>query len=159
MSSKENKYTSILSQVKGLLKHEDDLTANLGNITALLQDELGFFWTGFYRIDKKINSLVLNIFSGPLACTKIAFGKGVCGEVWKNKNLQIVKNVDDHPNHIACSSLSKSEIVVPISINNEVVGVLDIDSDKYSYFDEIDAKYLEELCNLILVKYPNLFLI
>ncbi len=142
--TKEEKYKAILPQIFALIEHEDDLIANLANVSAVLKETFNFFWVGFYLVKK--DELVLGPFQGSLACTRIAFGKGVCGAAWKQKETILVPDVDLFPGHIACSSLSRSEIVVPISKIGEIVAVLDVDSDKENDFDLIDKKYLEELC-------------
>jgi GAF domain-containing protein len=142
--TKEEKYQAILPQIFALIEHEDDLIANLANVSAVLKETFNFFWVGFYLVKK--DELVLGPFQGSLACTRIAFGKGVCGAAWKQKETILVPDVDLFPGHIACSSLSRSEIVVPISKVGEIVAVLDVDSDKENDFDLIDKKYLEELC-------------
>ena len=137
-------YASLLPQIKALVSGETDMIANLANVSAALKESFGFFWVGFYL--RKENELVLGPFQGPIACTRIQKGKGVCGSSWEQKKTLIVPNVDEFPGHIACSSMSKSEIVVPIIKNNDVIGVLDVDSDKFDDFDEIDKLYLTELC-------------
>ena len=145
--SKEEKYKSLLAQIKALTEGEDDLVANLANIASALYFGMGFFWVGFYIV--RNDELVLGPFHGPIACTRIQYSKGVCGTAWQNKETIIVPNVDDFPGHIACSSDSKSEIVVCSVKNDKVQFILDIDSDKLSDFDEIDKRYLEELINFI----------
>lgn len=142
-SSKEDLYISLSPQIKSLIEGEVDLVANLANVAAALKEAFNFFWVGFYIV--KNNQLVLGPFQGPIACTRIAYGKGVCGTSWKDKKTIIVDDVNQFPGHIACSSLSQSEIVVPIIRNNEVVAVLDVDSDELSQFDKIDKKYLSEI--------------
>jgi GAF domain-containing protein len=142
-SSKEDLYISLSPQIKSLIEGEVDLVANLANVAAALKEAFNFFWVGFYIV--KNNQLVLGPFQGPIACTRIAYGKGVCGTSWKDKKTIIVDDVNQFPGHIACSSLSQSEIVVPIIRNNEVVAVLDVDSDELSQFDEIDKKYLSKI--------------
>jgi GAF domain-containing protein len=142
-ASKEEQYQSLLPQIQALVAHEPDLIANLANIAAVLKAAFGFFWVGFYLV--KENELVLGPFQGPLACTRIAFGKGVCGTAWKERRTIVVPDVAQFPGHIACSSESKSEIVIPIFKEGEVTGVLDIDSDHLNAFDAIDAEYLEKL--------------
>ncbi len=142
-SSKEDLYISLSPQIKSLIEGEVDLVANLANVAAALKEAFNFFWVGFYIV--KNNQLVLGPFQGPVACTRIAYGKGVCGTSWKDKKTIIVDDVNQFPGHIACSSLSQSEIVVPIIRNNEVVAVLDVDSDELSQFDEIDKKYLSKI--------------
>lgn len=141
--SKEEKYKSLLPQIKALIGGERDMIANMANITSALHFGMGFFWVGFYLV--KENELVLGPFHGPVACTRIQFGKGVCGTAWKNKETIIVPDVDQFPGHIACSSDSKSEIVLCGVKNGEVQFVLDVDSDQLNDFDEVDKKFLEEL--------------
>ena len=145
--NKEEKYQSILPQIKALLQGEDDLIANLGNISAALKEQFNFFWVGFYLI--KDNELVLGPFQGSVACTRIALNRGVCGTAWAKNETLIVPNVDEFPGHIACSSLSKSEIVIPFELDNKIAGVFDIDSDELDQFDEIDEKYLKEILSFI----------
>lgn len=143
ISSKEDVYISLLPQIKALIEGETDLVANLANVTAALKEAFDFFWVGFYIV--KDNQLVLGPFQGPIACTRISHGKGVCGTSWKENRTIIVDDVNKFPGHIACSSMSQSEIVIPIVKNNEVVAVLDVDSDQLSQFDKIDQKYLSEI--------------
>ena len=138
---KEEKYKSLLPQIQALTGKERDLIANLANIAAALKQTFGFFWVGFYLV--KGDELILGPFQGPVACTRIPFGKGVCGTALKERRTIIVPDVEQFPGHIACNSESKSEIVVPLFVNDEIIGVLDIDSDSLNDFDEIDAKYLE----------------
>lgn len=146
--TKEDKYETLLPQLHALVKGESDLTANLANIAAALKQTFCFFWVGFYLV--KENELVLGPFQGPLACTRIAFGKGVCGTAWKNAATLLVEDVDKFPGHIACSSESKSEIVVPFfSKDGKVAGVLDIDEDKHAMFGPTDKFYLEKLAGLL----------
>jgi GAF domain-containing protein len=145
--SKEEQYLNLLPQIKGLLHGEDDLVANLANICAALKEQFGFFWVGFYLI--KNEELVLGPFQGPVACTRIKKGRGVCGAAWERNEILIVPDVEKFPGHIACSSISKSEIVLPIRNNNEVIGVLDVDSELLNHFDLTDAKYLEKIIELI----------
>lgn len=143
-ATKEEKYQSILPQILALVDGEKDLVANMANVCAALKYGMDFFWVGFYLV--KDNQLVLGPFQGPVACTRINLGKGVCGTSWKNNEVIIVDDVDQFPGHIACSSLSKSEIVLPIyNSNNEIIGVLDIDSDEYKTFDKIDEEYLKQV--------------
>jgi len=137
-------YASLLPQIKALVEGETDSTANLANVSAALKEAFGFFWVGFYLI--KEDQLVLGPFQGPIACTRIHFGKGVCGSAWEQKKIVVVPDVDAFPGHIACSSLSKSEIVVPLLQNDLVIGVLDVDSDRLDDFDDVDASSLNELC-------------
>ena len=147
-STKEEKYKQLLPQIKALLTGEDDAVANMANVCAALKYGLNFFWVGFYLV--KNNQLVLGPFQGPVACTRINNGKGVCGTAWQKAQTLIVPNVDEFEGHIACSSLTKSEIVIPIfDKNNTVIGVLDVDSDELNSFDAIDEKYLKEVLNLI----------
>jgi len=145
--TKEEKYQTLLSQIPGLVSGEPDLTANLANISSVLHQTFGFLWTGFYLV--KDNQLVLGPFQGPVACTRINYGKGVCGKAWEQGITLVVPDVDQFPGHIACSSLSKSEIVIPFFQSNKMMGVLDVDSDEYNSFDEIDAKYLAEILFLL----------
>ncbi|HEY8915660.1 MAG TPA: GAF domain-containing protein [Chitinophaga sp.] len=144
---KTAQYHSLLPQIKGLLDGEPDLVANLANIAAALKEQFGWFWVGFYLV--KQNELVLGPFQGPVACTRIQHGRGVCGSSWAQAKTLIVPDVEKFPGHIACSSLSRSEIVIPIIRNSEVVGVLDVDSEHLDHFDATDAKYLEEIIALI----------
>lgn len=147
--TKQEQYTSLIPQIKGLLTGEPDLIANLANVTAALKEQFGWLWVGFYLV--KDNELVLGPFQGPVACTRIRKGKGVCGTSWTEKKTLIVPDVEQFPGHIACSSLSRSEIVVPIIRNNEVVGVLDVDSEHYDTYDETDKQYLEEIVDLLII--------
>ena len=147
-NSKEEKYQSLLPQIKSLLGGESDMIANMANICAALKYGFNYLWVGFYLI--KENQLVLGPFQGPIACTRINMGKGVCGTAWKNNETIIVDDVDQFPGHIACSSLSKSEIVLPIyNTQNEIIGVLDIDSECYQSFDNIDKLYLNQIIELL----------
>lgn len=146
-STKEDVYISLTPQIKALIEGEVDLVANLANVAAALKEAFDFFWVGFYIV--KNNQLVLGPFQGPIACTRIGYGKGVCGTSWKENKTIIVADVNEFPGHIACSSLSQSEIVVPIARNNEVLAVLDVDSDKLSQFDEVDQKYLSQIVEYI----------
>ncbi len=142
--SKEEQYKNLLPQVKALLEGESDLTANLANMVAALKETFGFFWVGFYLV--KDNELVLAPFQGPVACTRIGRGKGVCGTAWEQQQTIVVPNVETFPGHIACSSRSRSEIVLPLKAKDgTIVGVLDVDSDRLNNFDEVDAFYLERL--------------
>lgn len=145
--TKEEVYQSLFPQLQALLEDESDIVANMANLAAALKEAFNFFWVGFYIV--KDEQLVLGPFQGPIACTRINFGRGVCGTSWKEKRTIIVPDVEQFPGHIACSSLSKSEIVVPLFKNNEVVAVLDVDSEFLNHFDEIDAKYLSEIAVLI----------
>ena len=141
--TKEEKYQEITPQIQALVAGETDLIANMANIAAVLHSAFHFWWTGFYLV--KGNELVLGPFQGPIACTRIPYGKGVCGAAWAHDKTIIVPNVHDFPGHIACSSESKSEIVVPIRQNDKVIAVLDIDSADYNTFDAIDQTYLEKI--------------
>lgn len=142
--SKEEQYRSLLPQIKALLEGEEDVIANLANTAAVLKEAFGFFWVGFYLV--KQGELVLGPFQGPVACTRIRKGRGVCGTAWQAAITQLVSDVDAFPGHIACSSSSRSEIVVPLQKEDgQVWGVLDVDSDQLNGFDEIDQKYLELL--------------
>ncbi|MEX2484897.1 MAG: GAF domain-containing protein [Brumimicrobium sp.] len=143
-ADKKSTYESLIPQLKALCEGEPNRIANLANITAGLKEAFNFFWVGFYLIDK--NELVLGPFQGPVACTRIQKGKGVCGTSWAEAKTIVVPDVDKFPGHIACSSVSKSEIVVPLIKNNEVIGVLDIDSNKLDDFDVIDEQQLNALC-------------
>lgn len=145
--TKEDQYQSLLPQIKGLLEGENDLIANLANVCAALKEQFNWLWVGFYLV--KEDQLVLGPFQGPVACTRIRKGKGVCGTSWEKKQTLIVPDVEAFPGHIACSSLSKSEIVVPLIRNSEVVAVLDVDSDQSDQFDETDQNYLEKIIALI----------
>jgi GAF domain-containing protein len=145
--TKEEQYQSIIQQIKGLVTGEDDLVANLANISAALKEQFGWLWVGFYLVKKY--ELVLGPFQGPVACTRIKKGRGVCGSSWEQAQTIIVPDVEDFPGHIACSSESKSEIVVPIIVENEVVGVLDVDSSELDQFDELDAQYLDQVLQLV----------
>ena len=141
--TKEERYEELLPRAQALLEGEDDLIARMANLAALLHSEFGFWWTGFYRVAGDV--LVLGPFQGPVACTRIPFGKGVCGSAWKRGGTIVVPDVDAFPGHIACSGESRSEIVVPVFRDGAVCAVLDIDSRELSTFDEVDAKYLEKL--------------
>jgi L-methionine (R)-S-oxide reductase len=146
-TDKRKQYQSLIPQIEALLYGEPDLIANQANICAALKEQFQWFWIGFYMV--KGGELVLAPFQGPVACTRIAKGKGVCGAAWEQGKTLIVPDVDAFPGHIACSSLSRSEIVMPIYHNNEVIGVLDVDSEELDQFDEIDAQYLEQIVKLL----------
>ncbi|MGI6521620.1 MAG: GAF domain-containing protein [Fermentimonas sp.] len=146
-SGKRERYESLYPQLKALLLGEDDLIANMANVAAALKEGFGFFWVGFYRVLG--DQLVLGPFQGPVACSRIAYGKGVCGTAWKEGRVVVVPDVDRFPGHIACSSLSRSEIVVPVWSGDRVIAVLDVDSDQLDAFNEIDAYYLEKVCALL----------
>jgi GAF domain-containing protein len=145
--SKEEQYEALLPQIKALVEGETDLIANLANITGAIKEQFNFLWIGFYLI--KDNELVLGPFQGPIACTRIQKGRGVCGTAWAEEKIIIVPDVEKFPGHIACSSLSKSEIVLPVSKNGVVYGVLDIDSTTLDTFDEIDARFLKQIVEFI----------
>jgi len=145
--TKDDIYKGLFPQILALIGNEKDVVANLGNVSAALKEAFGFFWIGFYLV--KDGELVLGPFQGPIACTRIQKGKGVCGAAWEQEQTVLVPNVDLFAGHIACSSLSKSEIVVPLLKNGRVVGVLDVDSDELDAFDQIDKKHLEKLCQWI----------
>jgi L-methionine (R)-S-oxide reductase len=148
--TKEEQYRELIPQIKGLLTGEPDLIANLANICAALKEQFGWLWVGFYLV--KNDELVLAPFQGPVACTRIRKGKGVCGTSWATAKTLIVPDVEKFPGHIACSSLSKSEIVVPVIRNGVVLGVLDVDSSELNMFDETDQQYLEKIISLIEIK-------
>lgn len=147
VGSKKSQYDSILPQISSLIDGESDQIANMANICAALKEQFNFFWVGFYMI--KDDELVLGPFQGPVACTRIKIGKGVCGSAWEQKKTIIVPDVDLFPGHIACSSASKSEIVIPIIRNGNVIGVLDVDSVELNSFDETDADYLQQILDRI----------
>ena len=147
-AGKKETYESLIPQLEALITGEPDLTANLANLSAALHDTFGWWWVGFYWV--KNNELVLSPFQGPIACTRIKMGKGVCGTAWKEAKSQLVPDVNAFAGHIACSGSSVSEIVVPVfDKQNEVVGVLDVDSERYDVLDEIDVFYLEKISQLI----------
>lgn len=152
-SSKEEKYISLLPQLKALIEGETDIIANMANISAALRMTFGFFWVGFYIV--KQEELVLGPFQGTIACTRIKYGKGVCGTSWKEKRIVIVENVNEFPGHIACDAASQSEIVIPLFYNNEVIAVLDIDSEHLNHFDETDARYLKQIVEFLDLKFPD----
>ena len=143
-------YQSIIPQIAALIEGEQDLIANLANIAAALKVQFGWWWVGFYLV--KNNELVLGPFQGPVACTRIHKGRGVCGAAWQQEKTIIVPDVEKFPGHIACSSLSKSEIVVPIFSQQQVVGVLDVDSEVLNFFDATDERYLKEIVDLLKIK-------
>lgn len=145
--NKAEQYQSLIPQIKGLLEGETDLVANMANVVAALKEQFGWLWVGFYVV--KEGELVLAPFQGPVACTRIKKGRGVCGSSWIQAKTLIVPDVEKFPGHIACSSLSRSEIVVPVIRNDEVVAVLDVDSNEYDQFDTIDQQYLEEIVGLV----------
>jgi len=145
--TKKEEYESIISQIKGLVLGETDLIANLANIAAALKEQFDWLWVGFYLV--KNEELVLAPFQGPVACTRIKKGRGVCGTAWSDKKTLIVPDVNKFPGHISCSSVSKSEIVIPIIQNSEVIGVLDVDSKSLNSFGDDDKHYLEQIVELI----------
>lgn len=145
--TKEEHYKSLLPQVKALCEGEKDMIAKMANVSALLHAEFGFWWTGFYRVIN--NELLLGPFQGPIACVHIAFGRGVCGTAWKEHHTVVVPDVEEFPGHIACSSESRSEIVVPVFHGDDIIAVLDIDSRELATFDNIDRHYLEEVVRYI----------
>jgi len=146
-TNKREQYQSLIPQIEALLQGESDLIANQANTIAALKEQFKWFWVGFYVV--KNGELVLGPFQGPVACTRIAKGKGVCGAAWEQGKILVVPDVDAFPGHIACSSLSKSEIVIPIYQNNEVVAVLDVDSEELDQFDQADAQYLGQIVKLL----------
>jgi GAF domain-containing protein len=145
--SKQEDYKLLLAQVKAMVKDESDAVANMANVAALIQEAFHFWWTGFYRVIGE--QLVLGPFQGPVACTRIGFGKGVCGTSWKEKKTIVVEDVELFPGHIACSSESKSEIVVPLFKGEDVIGVLDIDSERLATFDDVDKEWLERIAEVV----------
>jgi GAF domain-containing protein len=146
-TDKQERYATLIPQIQSLIEGEPDVIANLSNITAALRQTMGFFWVGFYLV--KNNELVLGPFQGPIACTRIQFGKGVCGVSWKEKKVILVPDVEKFPGHIACSSASQSEIVLPAFKNGEVALVLDVDSDKLNDFDSVDERELSSVMRVI----------
>ncbi|MBD8389767.1 GAF domain-containing protein [Dysgonomonas sp. BGC7] len=148
---KEEKYKLLLPQLKALIEAEPDTIANMANISSALKMTFGFFWVGFYIVKRE--ELVLGPFQGTIACTRIKYGKGVCGTAWKEKRIVIVEDVDQFPGHIACDANSRSEIVLPLFDKDEVFAVLDIDSNQVNHFDATDAHYLEEIVRLIEFQY------
>ena len=145
--TKQEQYENLIPQIQAVMDPKVDIIANMANMATMLHETFGFWWTGFYRVIN--NELVLGPFQGPLACTRIAFGRGVCGTSWKERRTVVVPDVEQFPGHIACSSASRSEIVVPVFQNEEIVAVLDIDSAELNTFDEIDAHYLQEIASLL----------
>jgi L-methionine (R)-S-oxide reductase len=146
-TDKQEQYQSLIPQIEALIEGEADLVANLANICAALKEQFKWFWIGFYMV--KGNELVLAPFQGPVACTRIAKGRGVCGAAWEQGKTLVVPDVDAFPGHIACSSLSRSEIVIPVYRHGQVVGVLDVDSEDLDQFDQTDAQYLEQIVKLL----------
>ena len=152
--TKGQKYEELLPQINALIETETNLIANLANIAAALHQTFSWWWVGFYMVEN--NELVLAPFQGPIACTRIKFGRGVCGTAWKEAKSQLVPDVEKFPGHIACSSLSVAEIVVPIfNKSGQVIGVLDVDSERFDVLDAIDVQYLEKICNLITEKFSE----
>ena len=145
--TKRERYDALLPQIKAVVEGEADQIANMANVAAMLHETFGFWWTGFYRVVGE--ELVLGPFQGPMACTRIRKGRGVCGTAWAKAETQVVPDVDKFPGHIACSSASRSEIVVPVFRKDEVIAVLDIDSERLATFDETDRLYLEQVVQLI----------
>ena len=146
--TKSERYDGLYRQIEAVIESEDDIIANMANISAMVNGTFGFWWTGFYRVCE--DQLVLGPFQGPMACTRIAFGKGVCGTAWKQRQTVIVPDVDAFPGHIACSSASRSEIVVPVfDSQGSVTAVLDIDSSELDTFDETDGFWLEKIVSLL----------
>lgn len=145
--TKEEQYQSLIPQIEALIEGETDVTANLANVSAALKEQFKWFWVGFYIV--RNNELVVGPFQGPVACTRIKKGKGVCGTSWAEAKTIIVEDVEKFPGHIACSSLSKSEIVIPAFKNGNVIAVLDVDSEDLNHFDETDARYLEQIVKLL----------
>ena len=144
---KAEKYSLLYKQIAALIEGESDTIANMANIAAMIHHTFSFWWTGFYRVCGE--ELILGPFQGPLACSRIAYGRGVCGTAWKQQQTQVVPDVELFPGHIACSSLSRSEIVVPVWRNSEIVAVLDIDSEHLSTFDTTDQEWLEKIVQLL----------
>ncbi|WP_316737171.1 GAF domain-containing protein [Pedobacter aquatilis] len=147
-ATKTEQYKSIIPQIEALLHGEDDFVANMANVSAALKEQFNWFWIGFYLV--KNEELVLGPFQGPVACTRIKKGKGVCGSSWAQSEILIIPNVDEFPGHIACASASKSEIVLPLIKDGAVIGVLDVDSEYLNHFDEVDSIYLQEVISILL---------
>ena len=145
--TKQERYEALLPQIKAVVEDEPDLIANMANVAAMLHETFGFWWTGFYRVEGA--ELVLGPFQGPMACTRIKKGRGVCGTAWLKEETQVVPDVDKFPGHIACSSASRSEIVVPIFQEGKVIAVLDIDSERLNTFDETDRQNLEQIVKML----------
>ena len=145
--TKQERYEALVPQIAAVVEGESDLIANMANVASMLHETFGFWWTGFYRVDGE--ELVLGPFQGPMACTRIRKGRGVCGTAWAKAETQVVPDVELFPGHIACSSASRSEIVVPVWQGEEIIAVLDIDSTQLATFDEIDKRYLEQIVQII----------
>ncbi|TCC98106.1 GAF domain-containing protein [Pedobacter frigidisoli] len=152
-ATKEEQYQALLPQIEGLVFGETDFVANMANVSAALKEQFNWFWVGFYLV--KNDELVLGPFQGPVACTRIKKGKGVCGSSWQKSKTLIVPDVDQFPGHIACASASKSEIVLPLIKDGEVIGVLDVDSEFLDYFNDTDQVYLEKVITILLNQYIN----
>ena len=144
---KEQKYELLYKQIEALVQGESDPIANMANVAAMIHYTFGFWWTGFYRVAG--DELILGPFQGPLACSRISYGRGVCGTAWKEQRTQVVPDVEQFPGHIACSSLSRSEIVVPVWKEGKIIAVLDIDSEHLATFDTTDQKWLEKIVDLL----------
>lgn len=151
--TKQERYSTLFPQLEALVESETDIIANMANISACLRDTFNFWWVGFYRVIDDV--LILGPFQGPLACTRIKKGRGVCGTAWAESKTIVVPDVEQFPGHIACSSLSRSEIVVPLIKDDEVYGVLDIDSEHLNIFDETDKIWLERIAILLSNKYKK----
>lgn len=151
-ASKIEKYENLLPQIKGLITGETNQVANVANVCAALKTTFQWYWIGFYWVDSP-DELVLGPFQGPIACTRIRKGKGVCGTAWETEEVQIVPDVEAFPGHIACSAFSKSEIVLPVWKDNKIIGVLDVDSDTLDSFDTTDEKYLKEICEMLVLTF------
>ena len=145
--TKQERYEALLPQIKSVVEDEKDLIANMANVAAMLHETFRFWWTGFYRVEGE--ELVLGPFQGPMACTRIRKGRGVCGTAWAKEATQVVPDVEQFPGHIACSSASRSEIVVPVFREGQVIAVLDIDSDRLATFDETDRRFLEQIAQIL----------
>lgn len=145
--TKQERYEALLPQIKAVIEDESDLIANMANVAAMLHETFGFWWTGFYRVVGE--ELVLGPFQGPMACTRIKKGRGVCGTAWQQEETQVVPDVDKFPGHIACSSLSRSEIVVPVKQGEDIIAVFDIDSAELNTFDHTDRHFLEEIVSML----------
>jgi GAF domain-containing protein len=142
--NKTEQYSALMPQIQALMRGESDAIANMANCCAALHETFGWLWVGFYSV--KGDELVLGPFQGPVACTRIAFGRGVCGTAWKEARAILVPDVDQFPGHIACSSRSKSEVVIPVHKNGKVIAILDVDSETLGAFDDTDVTFLTELC-------------
>ncbi len=150
IGNKQMKYEALIPQIKAITMYETNIVANMANVTAALFAQFNWLWVGFYLVDTITNELVLAPFQGPIACTRIAFGKGVCGTAWEQKKVQIVADVHQFPGHIACSSASNSEIVLPIFDKHQnVIGVLDVDSEAFNTFDSMDEQYLNAIIKMV----------